>query len=45
MSGLAIRISPTEFVHDVVNKLEGYVRDQVHVNSVENFWCLLKRRV
>jgi transposase-like protein len=34
---------PTEFVHDVVNKLEGYVRDQVHVNSVENFWCLLKR--
>jgi transposase-like protein len=32
-----------EFVHEVVNKLEGYVRDQVHVNGVENFWSLLKR--
>ncbi len=32
-----------EFVHDVVNKLEGYVRDQVHVNGIENFWSLLKR--
>jgi transposase-like protein len=31
------------FVHDVVNKVEGYVRGQVHVNGVENFWCLLKR--
>ncbi len=32
-----------QFVHDVVNKVEGYVRGQVHVNGVENFWCLLKR--
>jgi hypothetical protein len=31
------------FVHDVVNKVEGYVRGQVHVNGVENFWSLLKR--
>jgi transposase-like protein len=31
------------FVHDVVNKVEGYVRGQVHVNGMENFWCLLKR--
>jgi transposase-like protein len=31
------------FVHDVVNKLEGYVRGQVHVNGIENFWSLFKR--
>jgi transposase-like protein len=33
----------SRFVHDVVNKVEGYVRGQVHVNGVENFWSLLKR--
>jgi transposase-like protein len=32
-----------EFVHEVVNKVKGYVDGQVHVNSVENFWALLKR--
>ena len=32
-----------QFVHDVVNKVQGYVRGQVHVNGVENFWSLLKR--
>ena len=31
------------FVHDIVNKMEGYVDGKVHVNGVENFWCLLKR--
>jgi transposase-like protein len=31
------------FVHDVVNKTESYVRGQVHVNGIENFWSLLKR--
>src|SRR5216684_3459140 len=31
------------FVHDVVNKTEAYVRGQVHVNGMENFWSLLKR--
>jgi transposase-like protein len=31
------------FVHDVVNKTETYVRGQVHVNGMENFWALLKR--
>jgi ISXO2-like transposase domain len=30
-------------VHDVVNKTEAYVRGQVHVNGMENFWSLLKR--
>jgi transposase-like protein len=31
------------FVHDMVNKTEAYVRGQVHVNGMENFWALLKR--
>jgi len=31
------------FLHDVVNKTEAYVRGQVHVNGMENFWSLLKR--
>ena len=34
---------PDEFTHEVVNKLEGYVKGHVHVNGVENFWSLLKR--
>ena len=33
----------TEFVHEIVNKVQGYVDGQVHVNGVENFWSLLKR--
>ncbi|MFZ0914919.1 MAG: IS1595 family transposase [Candidatus Korobacteraceae bacterium] len=32
-----------QFVHDVVNHVEGYVNGQVHTNSIENFWSLLKR--
>lgn len=31
------------FIHDIVNKTESYVRGQVHVNGMENFWALLKR--
>jgi transposase-like protein len=31
------------FVHEFVNKSETYVRGQVHVNGMENFWSLLKR--
>jgi transposase-like protein len=37
-SGMQLR-----FVHDVANKTETYVRGQVHVNGMENFWSLLKR--
>ena len=33
------------FVHDMVNKTEAYVRGQVHVNGIENFWSLLKRQL
>ena len=31
------------YVHEVVNKTQSYVRGQVHVNGMENFWSLLKR--
>jgi transposase-like protein len=33
------------FVHEVVNHAEEYVRGQVHTNSLENFWSLLKRNL
>jgi transposase-like protein len=31
------------FVHEMVDKSVTYVRGQVHVNGMENFWSLLKR--
>jgi transposase-like protein len=31
------------YVHKVVNHLEGYVKENVHTNGIENFWSLLKR--
>ena len=31
------------YVHKVINHLEGYVKENVHVNGIENFWSLLKR--
>ncbi len=31
------------YVHNVINHLEGYVREHVHTNGIENFWSLLKR--
>src|SRR5436853_5698 len=31
------------YVHKVVNHLEGYVKENVHTNGLENFWSLLKR--
>ena len=35
-------ISP-DYVHEIVNHLESYVRGRVHTNGLENFWALLKR--
>lgn len=32
-----------QFVHGVINHAEKYVDGQIHTNSLENFWCLLKR--
>ena len=31
------------YFHEVINHIEGYVRDHVHTNGIENFWSLLKR--
>jgi transposase-like protein len=32
-----------EYVHKVINHLEGYVKENVHTQGIENFWSLLKR--
>jgi transposase-like protein len=32
-----------EYAHEIINHVEGYVRDHVHTNSIENFWSCLKR--
>ncbi len=31
------------YYHEVINHIEGYVREHVHTNGIENFWALLKR--
>jgi transposase-like protein len=33
------------YVHDTVNHAECYVNGQVHTNSLENFWSLMKRNL
>ena len=37
------RLGRHDFVHEVVNHMEEYVRGQVHTQGIENFWSLLKR--
>ena len=32
-----------EYIHEVINHAEAYVRGDVHTNGMENFWSLLKR--
>ena len=32
-----------DYMHKVINHLEGYVKENVHTNGIENFWSLLKR--
>lgn len=34
-----------DYIHDTVNHAREYVRDNVHTNSIENFWSLLKRTI
>jgi transposase-like protein len=36
-------LAEKDFVHEVVNHLQQYVRGQVHTNGLENFWSLFKR--
>jgi hypothetical protein len=31
------------YVHKVINHLEGYVKENIHTNGIENFWSCLKR--
>ena len=33
------------YVHNVINHAEEYVRGNVHTNGIENFWSLLKRAI
>jgi transposase-like protein len=33
----------TEYIHNVIDHAESYVRGNVHTNGLENFWSLLKR--
>ncbi len=33
------------YTHEVINHSMTYVRDNVHTNSIENFWSLLKRTI
>lgn len=33
----------SEYAHQVINHVEGYVEGKVHTNGIENFWSLLKR--
>jgi hypothetical protein len=32
-----------DYVHQVINHAEAYVKGNVHTNGIENFWSLLKR--
>jgi transposase-like protein len=36
-------LPPDTFTHEIINKLEGYVKGRIHVNGMENFWSLMKR--
>ena len=34
-----------DYIHNVINHTECYVRGNVHTNGMENFWSLLKRAI
>ena len=36
-------MAEADYAHKVVDHAECYVKDGVHTNGLENFWCLLKR--
>jgi len=42
-SGVGFDHLHRNFVHEVVNHAEEYVKGQVHTQGLENFWSLLKR--
>jgi hypothetical protein len=37
------RLAAQEYLHEVVDHIEEYVRGEVHTQGIENFWSLLKR--
>jgi transposase-like protein len=41
----AYRGLDAEYVHQVIDHAEKYVDGQIHTNSIENFWSLLKRGI
>lgn len=41
----AYRHMSDDYVHEVINHAVEYVRGNVHTNSIENFWSLLKRSI
>ena len=34
-----------QYIHEVINHAVEYVRGNIHTNSIENFWSLLKRTI
>jgi transposase-like protein len=40
---IAYRGLDREYVHNVINHAESYVKGNVHTNRIENFWSCLKR--
>src|SRR5262249_13106252 len=34
-----------EYQHKVIDHAEGYAKERVHTNGLENFWSLLKRGI
>lgn len=38
-------MSEEDYIHEIINHAVEYVRGNVHTNSIENFWSLLKRSI
>ncbi|HTW45911.1 MAG TPA: IS1595 family transposase [Acidobacteriaceae bacterium] len=36
-------LAAREYIHETVNHMQEYVRDEIHTQGIENFWALLKR--
>lgn len=34
-----------EYIHEVIDHAETYVKGNIHTNGIENFWSLLKRSI